>query len=311
MLDFRIGTFLEVCRQMHFTRAAERLGLTQPAVSQHIRQLEERYGVELFVYQGKRLRLTPAGERLRTAAAAMYHDAQALRQSLREAEGREHLVFGATLTVGEFALPGPLARYIQAHPATSLRMVVANTQQLLRQVDEGELDFALVEGFFEQSEYECLPYSTERYLPLCAPGYPFPHPPRRLQDLLGERLITREPGSGTREVLEKVLQIQNRSVQDFADLVEIGSLGCIKALAAACCGITFLYEAAARQELASGALQVIPLRDFAVTHDFTLLWRKGSIFAPRYRALFAALTRYAGEHGQAGPAAPQRRADAD
>ena len=74
MLDFRIDTFLAVCRSMNFTRAAEELHITQPAVSQHIRYLEKSYGVKLFDYQGKRLSLTTAGEALFSAAVTMKHD---------------------------------------------------------------------------------------------------------------------------------------------------------------------------------------------------------------------------------------------
>ena len=110
MLDFRIDTFLAVCRSMNFTRAAEELHITQPAVSQHIRHLEKRYGVKLFDYQGKRLSLTAAGEALFSAAVTMKHDDLFLREQLPTlGRGRKSLVFGATLTVGECTAPERLA----------------------------------------------------------------------------------------------------------------------------------------------------------------------------------------------------------
>lgn len=100
MLDFRIETFLAVCQTMNFTRAAELLHITQPAVSQHIHALEAQYGVRLFLYQGKQLHLTESGRLLYQTAVTMRHDALRLRDALRQAGGRRHLRFGATLTVG-------------------------------------------------------------------------------------------------------------------------------------------------------------------------------------------------------------------
>ena len=86
MLDFRMETFLEACRTLNFTRAAEALNITQPAVTQHIQYLEKYYGTELFEYRNKQLRLTPAGEQLRWAATAMVHDEQKLKRDLQDLE---------------------------------------------------------------------------------------------------------------------------------------------------------------------------------------------------------------------------------
>ena len=109
------------------------------------------------------------------------------------------------------------------------------------------------------------------------------------RQLLDQRLLTREPGSGTREVLERRLKEQNLSVRDFAHVCQIGSLSAIKALAVAGCGVAFLYEPTVRAELAGGRLREIELSDFSVRHDFTFLWRKNSAFAASYREIFELL----------------------
>lgn len=96
----------------------------------------------------------------------------------------------------------------------------------------------------------------------------------------------REEGSGTREVLERYLDSQNLSLSDFERTMEAGSLHTIKELTKSGCGITFLYEVAVREELKLGALIKIPLKDFQVTHEFTFIWRRGSIYADRYREIF-------------------------
>lgn len=287
MLDFRMETFLTVCQCMNFTRASEELNITQPAVSQHIRYLEKHYGVKLFVYEGKKPKLTPAGEMLRSAALTMMHDEISLENQLKHvSEGFRDIRFGATMTVGEIVMARILKRYLTAYPDAHLHMEVGNTQELLYKLDHGEIDFAIVEGFFKKSEYDFLHYSTENYIAVCSPSYPIPSKARRLEDLFQERLLLREPGSGTREVLERYLVSKNFGIEDFVKTAEIGSLHTIKELTKAGLGITFLYEVAVREELEKGELRRIILRGFEISHDFTFIWRRGSIYADTYQILF-------------------------
>lgn len=287
MLDFRMETFLTVCQCMNFTRAAEELNITQPAVSQHIHYLEKHYKAKLFQYEGKKLKLTEAGEMLRIAALTMKHDEISLESQMQHvSEKSQDICFGATMTVGEVVMAKVLERYLIQYPEVKLHMEVANTQELLHKLDNGEIDFALVEGFFKKSEYDFLHYSTENYIAVCCPDYPFHRKVERLEDLLEERLLLREPGSGTREVLERFLDSKNISIEDFDKTAEIGSLHTIKELTKGGLGITFLYEVAVREELEKGQLEQIALKDFQINHDFTFIWRRGSIYADTYRTLF-------------------------
>ena len=289
MLDFRVETFLTVCRTMNFTRAAEQLHITQPAVSQHIRALEEAYGTKLFHYQGKQLGLTESGRLFFRAAVTMRHDALRLREAVRQADVRRTLRFGATLTIGEYVMPGPLLRLLEEEPEVRLRMLTANTRELLALLDQGELDFAIVEGYFDKQAYDSLTYCVQPYIPVCAPGYPFARPVRRLEDLLGERLLVREPGSGTRNVLERELEARNLNVDSFSRVTELGSLNLIKTLVCAGAGVSFFYRPVVQQELEERRLREIPLEDCAIRHAFTFLWRRGSVFADGYREIFRRL----------------------
>lgn len=288
MLDFRIHTFLTVCEYMNFTRAAEELNITQPAVSQHIRYLEDSYGIKIFDYKNKKISLTEAGRFLQRVATTMMHDDIHLQARLRELRGEKaSLTFGVTLTVGEFVMPKPLARFLRRCPQVQIKMTVANTQELLKKLNSGELDFALVEGFFAKSEYDSLVYSEENYIALCAGNYEPKRELKRIEDTFSERLIIREPGSGTREIFEQYLESRNFQVRDYENIAEISNISAIKSLAAEGCGITFLYEKAVEEELADGRLVRIPLADFPLTHDFTFIWRRNSIFSQYYKDLFA------------------------
>ena len=289
MLDFRVETFLAVCQTMNFTRAAEQLHITQPAVSQHIRALEEQYGAKLFRSQGKQLQLTESGRLFFRTAAAMHHDDLRLRETIHQENTRRRLRFGATLTIGEYIMPAPLLRLLEREPDIQLYMLAANTQELLKLLDQGELDFAIVEGYFDKQAYDSLVYCTQRYIPVCASEYPFSHPVRQLEDLLEERLLVREPGSGTRNVLERALEARNLGVRNFQRVTELGSLNLIKSLVCAGAGISFFYQPVVQQELEAGKLREIPLEDCSIYHDFTFLWRRGSLFAADYREIFSLL----------------------
>lgn len=286
MLDFRMETFLAVCQCMNFTRASEQLNITQPAVSQHIRFLEKHYNTKLFRYEGKKLRLTGAGEILRNASLTMMHDEISMQSEMQKSEEAEEIRFGATRTVGDTLMGGILEKYLREYPDADIHMVVENTRELLERLDDGRIDFALVEGFFKKSEYDYQKYSEENYIAVCSPDYQFRENPDRIENLFQERLLLREEGSGTREVLERYLDSQNLSLSDFERTMEAGSLYTIKELTKSGCGITFLYEVAVREELKSGALIKIPLKDFQATHEFTFIWRRGSIYADRYREIF-------------------------
>lgn len=284
MLDFRMKTFLAVCRQQNYTRAAEELSITQPAVTQHIQYLQDYYGVKLFVYANRQLKLTPAGEMLREAALTMFHNEEKLKRDFRDMkDGHRVIRFGATRTIGEYVLPTQLAQFMKRNPTIRVNMVVENTQTLLGMVDDGRLDFAIVEGYFRKTEYDCILWSREPFICVCAPDYPLPCPQPKLTDLMSERLIFRSSGSGSRAVLERTLEGKNLHLSDFEQLVEVSDLYAIKELVKVGCGITFLYRRAAERELKEGTLIEVPIQDFDVRHEFNFLWRKNSVFEADFR----------------------------
>lgn len=284
MLDFRIETFLSVCRHMSFTAASEELHITQPAVSQHIRYLEKAYGFPLFIRDGKRISLTPAGEVLEQTMGSLQNDHQTLLRRMQEAGGtKKTLTFGVTLTIGEYAILPSLSQYLNKHPDINVRVRYGNTRMLADLLHAGEIDFALVEGYVEEEEFDTLVDRVEPYLPVCAKGHVFQRPVYTLRDLLGERLLIREEGSGTREILEKYLSAFNLSVSDFTHYAQVETMHSIVGLLLQDCGITFLYQAAVQELLERGLVEIIPVSDFQMHHEFTFIWNKNSCFAPEYR----------------------------
>jgi len=288
MQDFRMETFLTASRLLSYTDTAKELHITQPAVSQHIRFLEEHYNAKLFHYEGKKLCLTEAGVLLRKAATTMKHDEITLLETLKPSPRRK-LVFGATRTIGDYFIPDTLIRYLASEQSADICMLVDNTETLLRKIDSGALDFALVEGYFRKSEYDYKVFSEQKFIAVSGADHLPKSRSLTIDSLFASCIIVREPGSGTREILERYLNERNCSIADFQRMIEVGSIRAIKSLVSANCGITFLYEAAAAQELRDGTLYQIPLTDFAQSNSFTMVWRKNSIFREQYLALYRQL----------------------
>lgn len=292
MLDFRMETFLCVCRCMNFTRASEELHITQPAVSQQIRFLEKHYKTKLFRYEGKRLMLTDAGKMLRSAASSMMQDELKLQERmLTSEEGIHDIRFGATKTAAETVMPKLVRDFLLKYPEVQMHMEVSDNKTLLAELDRGELDFVLTEEYFARGEYDFLPYIKVNFIAVCGEMYPLYEKyavgePFSLEELFGERLLIREEDAGVRKALETYLESQNHSMQEFIKTVEIGDFETTKELTKMGCGITFLYEVSVQQELSKGELKKMMLRDFNVTHDLHFIWRKSSIYANLYREMF-------------------------
>lgn len=293
MIDYRLHTFLTVCKYMNYTKAAKELFITQPAVSQHIRYLEEYYNTHLFSYSGKVLTLSPAGHLLFEKASAMQNDGNILKESLHTINtGVTSYHFGVTTTIGEFVIARPLAKFLKLHPNINIQMTMANTEELLTGLRSGNYHFALIEGYFPREEFTSRIYSTEEFIPVCASSHVFSSTPSRMRDLLSEPLLLREPGSGTRNILEKALDISNISLSSFSHITEINSMYAIVQLLLEDCGISFLYKTAVLPYLQSGRLRIIPLEDFRLQHDFSFLWQKGTVFNKEYEEIFSHLKNF-------------------
>lgn len=280
MLDPRLYTFLTLCEQKSYTKTAAVLAMTQPAVTQHIQYLENYYGAKLFTYESRRLTLTAEGEFLQGAATTLAVDARKIEEKiLLVKEERRRLRLGATLTIGEFVAPSVLEGYIAAYPEVRLSMVVANTATLLGRLESGELDAALIEGYFDRRAFRAERLQRETFIAVAAADHPLAGRRVRLDDLLSETLVIREPGSGTREILERALGEANLKPDHFGEQIVIGNMNAIKRLVENKLGITFLYRSAVKEELEAGRLVRLELEDFAVTHAFHLVTLKGSQFS--------------------------------
>ena len=287
MLDHRIHTFLHLCQTLNYTRTAQALSITQPTVTQHIQHLEARYGVKLFTYRSKRLALTAQGERLRSMASLLYHEAQRIPALLQDEAQRYALRFGATRTIGEYCMPSILAQFCVAHPQVGVTMLVENTTALLKKLDDGAIEFAFLEGPFNKAKYDHRLLDTPAFIGVCSPQNPIAHRSVDFPELFDQRLLLREAGSGSRAVLENILQQTNTSVHSFRSHMEIGNLNAIKQLVAGDVGITFLYEIAVREEIQNGRLCPLHIPSMQTHREFNFVCLQNALHKQSAFAFYA------------------------
>ena len=169
MLDGKLETFLVVAQCGSYTKAAEQLHFTQPAITQQIRRLEEAYGCALVEFHGRSFVLTAEGEALLEYAKIQKANERRLREKLT------HMVHplrvGATLSIADYYLPHRLKRAM-AQPGFCLQVEVGNTKTLLDRMLEGQLDCGLIEGMFDESLFEAIPFCQAAFLPVVRGGHP-------------------------------------------------------------------------------------------------------------------------------------------
>lgn len=286
MLDYRVETFLTVCQTRNYTRAAQMLNITQPAVSQHIKYLEEYFGVKLFDMKGKMIYLTSEGEEVYHLARIFNLNITKFREHLLTDTGSKEISVGATKTIGEFIMPPIIAAYVKEYPNRIMKMKVDSTSTLLEKVKYGELDFAFIEGPFDEKEFNVLEFMEERYIPVCSPEFKLAGSEVTIHELMSYPLILKEESRDGRSDIEQWLLQINHSINNFKVVHLVDSLLVVKEMVKNNIGISFLYETSVREELLNGSLVTIPIKNYDVKRKFKFVYRKYSNYNQEYLDFF-------------------------
>ena len=241
MLDYRMETFLTLCEVMNYRETARMLHISQPAVTQHIQHLEREYGCRLFSYDGHRLTKTDDARIMEEYARSMKYNELSLRQRLESRDIRE-LKIGATKTIGDYVI-GNQVRDFLSRKENALTLIVDNTENLLRMLEENRLDFAIVEGGFDKRRFDWRPFRSEPFVGICGKNHPFCGRESTVPELLTQTVIHREPGSGTRDIFETELAGLGHTISSFRRVISISSFKLIKDMLLAGFGVTFAYAA--------------------------------------------------------------------
>lgn len=200
MLLRQLNVFLTVCRTGSMTAAADELFMTQPAVSQTIRELEEHYGTKLFDRFPRRLEITESGKTLRRSAERLLDSLEDMEIQVRESDQDGPVRLGVNLSVGNALLTGYLKEFRKAHPVSEIKVCCTRGSVLERMLCEHELDFLLMEEPMHENDYLMEPFYDDRIVIATRPDDPLQE--RKglvLQDLLDQSFLLREKGAGVRE----------------------------------------------------------------------------------------------------------------
>ena len=253
-MDSKLHTFLMLCQTMNYRQAAERLHLSQPAVTKQIQALEQSMNTKLFYYDGHSLHKTEKCLILERYAISLQYQFEELQLAIAEKE-RTLLRIGATKTIGDYVLIDAIKDYLQ-DPGHELSLVVDNTKHLLQMLDENLLDFAIIEGSFSKTKYDYYLLRMEPFVGICAKQHPLCGKHVPIDTLLKETIVVREEGSGTRQIFEERLFAAGYELKDFFRTVSISSFVSIKALVSAGIGISFLYDSVVAKDEDIGTFTV-------------------------------------------------------
>lgn len=269
MPDRRLQAFHAVAKHRSFTKAAEALCMTQPAVTFQIRQLEDYFNTRLFDRANGRITLTPNGlvalqyvERI----LALYGE---LDEKVKELTGREVgvLMIGASTTIAEFLLPRILGEFKSRHPGIVPHLIVANSEAVQARVSSRTLDLGFIEGDSHLRTLVTDVCCKDELQVVCAPSHPLAQRiALPIAALTEHPYISRELGSGTREVIDRYLENSGLAPDSLQIIMEASSPEALKGLVATGIGFAIMSRAIAEKEVRLGDLVQIPLDPPLIRH---------------------------------------------
>jgi DNA-binding transcriptional LysR family regulator len=269
MPDRRLQAFQAVAKHRSFTKAAEALCMTQPAVTFQIRQLEEHFRTRLVDRANGRIALTPTGAVALEYAERILALHAELDERVRDLTGQEVgvLMIGASTTIAEFLLPRVLGEFKSRHPGIVPQLSVANSEAVQARVAERSLDLGFIEGDSHLRTLVTDVCCEDELQVVCAPSHPLARRKALAPHALTEHpYISREVGSGTREVIDRYLERAGLAADSLHIIMEASSPEALKGLVATGVGFAIMSRATAEKEVRLGDLVTVPLDPPLIRH---------------------------------------------
>jgi DNA-binding transcriptional LysR family regulator len=275
--NFRIRVFRSVARHLNFSRAAEELLLTQPAVTQQIKALEDEFGVPLFDRGGGRISLTPGGMALLPFADKMKVLSEQAVAAVGDAYGQQagELVLGASQTIAQYLLPNLVATFLKHHPKVSPTLRSGNSDAMLEALLAHEIQLALIEGPEQRKDIHIEPFMEDHMVLVVPAGHEWADHELEAGDLCREKLLMREFGSGSRRVVEQALAAAGIKGKDLRTGLEFDSNEGLLSAVEAGLGVTFVSRWAVRNQLSLGTLRLARIRGVKLSRRFSIAYPAG------------------------------------
>jgi DNA-binding transcriptional LysR family regulator len=276
MADRRLQVFHAVAKRSSFTKAAETLFMTQPAVTFQIKQLEEHFNTRLFDRGHGKISLTPAGEVVLDYTERILSLSAELDTRISELTGEVQglLLVGASMTIAEFMLPRVLGEFKVAYPGVKARLTVANSETIEHGVAAHSLDIGLIEAPSRLPSLATEECCEDELQVVCSPAHPLAKSKTITpKQLLQHAYISREPGSGTREVTDSYFRRAGIAPEDVNTVMELGSPDAIKGVVETGLGFAIMSKVIVAKEKQLGVLVALPLAP-KLTRTLSLVYPK-------------------------------------
>lgn len=279
-LSFRqMQVFFSVYQRRGYSRAAEELGLTQPAVSAQIRLLEQAFGQPLFNYVGKTLFVTPAGEELAASVRRIFDELESLQGNLSELEGEVsgtlHL---AAVSTAQYVVPHLLAGFLREFPKVEVVMKVVNRAQAIARLGANEDDLVIMGMVPEDRSLSFMPFLDNELIPVVKADHVLARQESvSIRDFFKLPLLLREQGSGTRHALEAFCAEQRLAINW---VMELGSNAAVKHGVLAGLGVAVMPRLSVLLELQQGLLQELPINGFPLRRSWFTVHPRGKHLTP-------------------------------
>jgi DNA-binding transcriptional LysR family regulator len=273
----QLAAFCEVVERRSFSQAAERLGVTQPAVSLQVRSLEKRLGTKLLDRSGRRVEPTEAGHRLYRAAQRMLALEGQLLEELSGDDGELHgeLVLGASTGPGGTVVPVLLGEFQREHPGLAVALSVSDTNRVIEQVADRALELGIVGAAPRHRGVVFEPFFRDEVVLVVPPAHRFAGRQVSLDDLRQEPLILMQEGAGVRQVIEDELRAAGVRLRDLDVRLELGLQESVKSAVAAGFGVTFISRTGVEAELAAGTLASAAVAGLEPAREISLVRAAG------------------------------------
>ncbi len=275
MADRRLQVFHTVARLLSFTKAAETLHMTQPAVTFQVRQLEEYFNTRLFDRTHNKIGLTDAGKQVFNFADKIFEQYAQMEDAVRKVTGdiSGALVIGASTTIAEYMLPALLGDFKTEYPDVTVHLKVSNTDGIVHMVENNDIDMGVVEAPVSNKNLVVEVCRMDQLVAIMPSSHPLANEKSiPVSALLQYPFICREEGSGTREVIEEHLKSADVNGNDLKVCMELGSPEAVKGAVEAGMGISIASRATIIKELKLGCLTAVNLepvleRPFSFVHQ--------------------------------------------
>jgi DNA-binding transcriptional LysR family regulator len=269
----QLAAFCAVVERRSFSQAADRLGVTQPAVSLQVRALEKRLGTQLLDRSGRRVEPTEAGWRLYRGAQRMLAlEDQLVADVAASGEGAlaGDLVLGASTGPAAVAIPVALAEFQRQNPDVRVFLTVSDTHSIVERVAARELELGIVGAARRHRGVRFEPFFSDQVILACPPGHAFAGRSITLEELRGDTLILMQEGAGVRQVVEDALRRQGLRLRDLDVRLELGLQESVRRAVEAGYGVTFISRTAVEADLAAGRLAEARVAGLDVTREISL-----------------------------------------